>query len=258
MNFQGRTVLVTGGTRGIGRGIVQVFATAGAQVAVNGTKIDLCKEAAEEADSLGGKGLAVPGDISKYESVRDIFKEVYDAFGELDILVNNAGVVYIADCTDTTEKQWDRTFDVNCRGVFLCSREASRHMIKRGSGKIVNLSSMLGKTGIAHYSHYCASKFAVVGFTQALARELAPHGINVNAVCPGIVDTDMMKEELAVLEKIMEKSEEDLRKEFLNIIPMGRYETVNDVANLIMFLASEEAAYITGQSINVTGGIEVH
>ncbi len=258
MDFKGKTVLVTGGTRGIGRGIVRAFARWGAQVAVNGTKTDLCKEAAGEAGSLGGKGLAIPGDISKSDSVRDIFQKVYDEFGKLDILVNNAGVVYVADCTDTTDEQWDRTFDVNCRGVFLCSREASRHMIEQGSGKIVNLSSMLGKTGIARYSHYCASKFAVVGFTQARARELAPHGINVNAVCPGIVDTDMMKEELVVLEKIMDKSEEELRKELLNMIPIGRYETTDDVANLIMFLASEEAAYITGQSMNVTGGIEVH
>ena len=258
MDFQGKSVLVTGGTRGIGRGVVQAFAAAGAQVAVNGTKKDLCREAAEEADSLGGKGIAVPGDVSKSDAVQEIFQNVYDAFGKLDILINNAGVIYVVDCTETTEEQWDRTFDVNCKGVFLCSREASKHMIMRGSGKIVNLASMLGKTGTARYTHYCASKFAVVGFTQSLARELAPHGINVNAVCPGIVDTDMMKEELVVLEKIMEKSEEDLRKEFLGIIPIGRYETADDVAKLIMFLSSEEAAYITGQSINVTGGIEMH
>ena len=258
MNFKGKTVLVTGGTRGIGRGVVRIFARSGARVAVNGTKAELCREAAEEAESLGGRGIAVPGDVSNTYSVQGIFQKVYDELGGLDVLINNAGVIYVVDCVDTTDEQWDRTFDVNCRGVFLCSREASRHMIEQGSGKIVNLSSMLGKTGIARYSHYCASKFAVVGFTQALARELAPHGINVNAVCPGIVDTDMMKEELVVLEKIMDKSEEELRKELLNMIPIGRYETTDDVANLIMFLASEEASYITGQSINMTGGIEVH
>jgi meso-butanediol dehydrogenase/(S,S)-butanediol dehydrogenase/diacetyl reductase len=130
--------------------------------------------------------------------------------------------------------------------------------VKSNKGKIVNVSSQLGKTGVARYSHYCASKFAVVGFTQALSKEVASYGINVNAVCPGIVDTDMMSEELVVLEKLFKKSEEALRKEFLNIIPLGRYETPEDVANLVLFLASEKADYMTGQSINITGGIEVH
>jgi len=131
-------------------------------------------------------------------------------------------------------------------------------MVERKSGKIINVASQLGKTGVARYTHYCASKFAVVGFTQALAKELAPYGINVNAVCPGIVDTDMMDEELEVLKKITAKSEEELRKDFLNMIPLGRYETPEDVAHLVLFLASEGAAYMTGQSINVTGGVEVH
>jgi NAD(P)-dependent dehydrogenase (short-subunit alcohol dehydrogenase family) len=258
MDFTDTSVLVTGGTRGIGRGVVKAFARRGARVGVNGRNADLCREAAEEADSLGGKGIALPGDISNTNTVRDIFKRMYDAFGRLDVLVNNAGVIYVVDCVETTDEQWDRTFEVNCRGVFLCSREAAMHMTAQGSGKIVNLASQLGKTGIARYSHYCASKFAVVGFTQSLARELAPIGINVNAVCPGIVDTDMMKEELVVLEKLMGKSQAALRKEFLKMIPLGRYETADDVANLILFLSSDEAAYITGQSINVTGGIEVH
>ncbi len=258
MNFQDKVVLVTGSTRGLGKGIAMAFAREGASVAINGTKEDLCGKVADEVKSAGGKGIAVPGDISDTKVVKSIFRQVFDKFDHLDILVNNAGIIYIADCADTSDEQWDRTMAVNCRGVFLCSREAARHMKERKSGKIINLASMLGKTGAGMYSHYCASKFAVVGFTQSLAKELAPLGINVNAVCPGIADTDMMDEELVVLKKLRNKSEQELRKEFLGTIPLGRYETETDVANLTLFLASEQASYITGQSINVTGGIEAH
>jgi NAD(P)-dependent dehydrogenase (short-subunit alcohol dehydrogenase family) len=258
MDFRNKVVFVTGSTRGIGRVIAIAFAEQGAKVAVNGTKENLCHNVVEEVDTAGGEGVAVPGDISNSEVVRGCFKKILNDFGHLDILVNNAGIIYVEDCIDTTDQQWDRTMAVNCRGVFLCSREAARHMVERKSGKIINISSQLGKSGVAKYTHYCASKFAVVGFTQALAKELAPHRINVNAVCPGIVDTDMMDEELEVFKKITGKSEKELRQDFLNTIPLGRYETSEDVANLILFLASKGAAYMTGQSINVTGGIEVH
>ncbi len=256
MPFKDKVVLVTGSTRGIGRGIALAFAREGAEVAVNGTKSDLCEKVTDEVSNSGGEGLAVPGDVSDTDVVKTIFHNVIGKFGQLDILVNNAGIIYVVDCMDTTDEQWDRTMAVNCRGVFLCFREAARHMVERKSGNRVNVASQLGKSGVAKYTHYCASKFAVVGFTQAFAKELAPYGINVNAVCPGIVDTDMMDEELEVLTKVTEKSEEELREEFLNMIPLGRYETAVDMANLVVFLASEGAAYMTGQSIDVTGGFE--
>jgi meso-butanediol dehydrogenase / (S,S)-butanediol dehydrogenase / diacetyl reductase len=258
MDFKGKVVLVTGATRGIGKGIALAFGKQGAVVGVNGTKKHLCRSVALEIDKSGGRGIEVPGDVSDTASVKRIFQTIVDTHGKIDVLINNAGIIYVVDCIETTDEQWDRTMAVNCRGVFLCAREAVRHMVKSNKGKIVNVSSQLGKTGVARYSHYCASKFAVVGFTQALSKEVASYGINVNAVCPGIVDTDMMSEELVVLEKLFKKSEEALRKEFLNIIPLGRYETPEDVANLVLFLASEKADYMTGQSINITGGIEVH
>jgi NAD(P)-dependent dehydrogenase (short-subunit alcohol dehydrogenase family) len=258
MDFKDKVVFVTGSTRGIGKGIAIAFAEQGAKVAINGTKENLCYKVVEEVGTAGGQGLAIPGDISNTKVVSRCFEKIFKDFGQLDILVNNAGIIYVEDCIDTTDEQWDKTMAVNCRGVFLCSREAARHMVERKSGKIINIASQLGKSGVAKYTHYCASKFAVVGFTQALAKELAPHRINVNAVCPGIVDTDMMDEELEVFIKITGKGEEELRQDFLNMIPLGRYETAEDVANLVFFLASEAAAYITGQSINVTGGIEVH
>jgi meso-butanediol dehydrogenase/(S,S)-butanediol dehydrogenase/diacetyl reductase len=258
MSFKAKVVLVTGSTRGIGRGIALAFAREGASVAVNGTKSDLCEKVAYEVNRSGGVGVSVPGDISNTDMVKKIFNKIIEDFGRIDILINSAGIIYVTDCKDTTDEQWDRTMEVNCRGVFLCSREAAIHMIERKSGKIINIASQLGKSGVARYTHYCASKFAVVGFTQALAKELAPYGINVNAVCPGIADTDMMDEELEVLTKVTGKSKEELRDEFLNMIPLGRYETPKDVANLVLFLASENAAYMTGQSVNVTGGVEVH
>jgi NAD(P)-dependent dehydrogenase (short-subunit alcohol dehydrogenase family) len=258
MTFKDKVVLVTGSTRGIGRGIALAFAREGAKVAVNGTKTDLCQKVVDEVNGAGGAGLALPGDITDTDVVKDLFQKVMGKYGQLDILVNNAGIIYVEDLIDTTDEQWDRTMAVNCRGVFLCSREAARHMVERKSGKILNVASQLGKSGVAKYTHYCASKFAVVGFTQALAKELAPHGINVNAVCPGIVDTDMMDEEIEVFIKVTGKSEDELREDFLRMIPLGRYEAPDDVANLVLFLVSEDAAYITGQSINVTGGIEVH
>jgi len=258
MRFKDRVVLVTGSTRGIGRGIAEAFSREGAIVAVNGSKAGLCDKVAEEIAATGGGSIAVPGDVSNSEAVKKIFTKITDEYGRLDILVNNAGVIYVANCVDTTDEQWDRTFAVNCRGVFLCSREAAGIMMKRKSGCVVNVASQMGKTGWPLYSHYCASKFAVVGFTQSLARELARYSITVNAVCPGVVDTDMMKEELQVLTALENKSEAQIRGELHELIPLRRYETPEDVSHLVLFLASTEGSYITGQAYNITGGIEVH
>ncbi len=258
MRFSDRVVFVTGSTRGIGRGIADAFALEGATVAINGSKADACERVSEEIRSRGGRSLAVHGDVSDGESVRNMFGKITDEYGRLDVLVNNAGVIYVANCVDTTDEQWDRTFAVNCRGVFLCSREAARIMMEQKSGRVVNVASQMGKTGWPLYSHYCASKFAVVGFTQSLSRELAPYGVTVNAVCPGVVDTDMMKEELEVLTALENKSEAQIRDELHELIPLRRYETPEDVAHLVLFLASTEGSYITGQAYNITGGIEVH
>ena len=258
MKYKERVVLVTGSTRGIGRGIALAFAREGACVAINGSNINLCDKVVGEVNELGGTAIAVPGDVSETEVVRNIFNKIIKQFNKIDILVNNAGVIYVVDVIHTTDEQWDRTFAVNCRGVFLCSREAIGQMLKQKYGKIINIASNQGKTGFAKYAHYAASKFAVIGFTQSLSRELAPLGINVNAVCPGVVDTDMMEGELEIWSKIEKKSTEELRKFFLDMIPLQRYETPEDVAKLVLFLASEEASYITGQAYNISGGLEVH
>ena len=258
MEFKDKVVLVTGSGRGIGRGIALAFARQGATVAVNGVRDESCRAVAAEVDRAGGKGIAVPGDVSDAASVKKIFQTIVDTRGRLDVLVNNAGIIYVVNLVDTTDEQWDRTMAVNCRAVFLCAREAVRLMMKAGKGKIINLASQLGKTGAPLFTHYCASKFAVVGFTQALSKEVARHRINVNAVCPGNVDTDMTASEIDVFEKITGKSRETIRQELTDMVPLGRLETPDDVASLVLFLASEKADYMTGQSINITGGLEVH
>ncbi|MGQ9569536.1 MAG: SDR family NAD(P)-dependent oxidoreductase [Thermodesulfovibrionales bacterium] len=258
MIFKDKVVLVTGSTRGIGKGIALAFAHEGAIVGINGTKNDLCDAVVKEIGNTGGMGVSLPGDISDTKAVKLIFEKLLGDYGKLDILINNAGIIYVEELINTTDEQWDHTMAVNCRGVFLCSREAARHMIKGRSGKIINISSQLGKTGAAKYTHYCASKFAVIGFTQALAKELAPYGINVNAVCPGIVYTDMTEGELVVLQKVTGKSKKELMDDFLKMIPLGRYETPQDIANLVLFLSSDKADYMTGQSINITGGVVMH
>jgi NAD(P)-dependent dehydrogenase (short-subunit alcohol dehydrogenase family) len=256
--FKDKVVLVTGSGRGIGRGIALAFAREGASVAVNGLDAERCRAVCREVEKAGGRGLSAPGDVSDAAAVSGIFAKLVDGFGKIDILVNNAGICFVAEIVDTTDEQWDRTMVVNVRSMFLCSREAVRLMKKAGEGKIVNLSSALGKTGAPYYTHYCASKFAVVGFTQALGRETAKHGINVNAVCPGAVDTDMTREELVTLEKLRGKSKQAIWKELTDAVPLGRLETPEDVANLVLFLASDKACYMTGQAVNVTGGFEVH
>ena len=256
--FKDKAVLVTGSGRGIGRGIALAFAREGASVAVNDLNAESCRAVCREVDKAGGRGLEAPGDVSDAAAVSGIFAKLIDGFGKIDILVNNAGICYVAEIVDTTDEQWDRTMAVNIRSMFLCSREAVRRMKKAGKGKIVNLASQLGKTGVPYYTHYCASKFAVVGFTQALGREVAKHGINVNAVCPGNVDTDMTAGEIVVLEKLTGKSKDTIRKELTDMVPLGRLENPGDVANLVLFLASERADYMTGQAVNITGGLEVH
>jgi NAD(P)-dependent dehydrogenase (short-subunit alcohol dehydrogenase family) len=256
--FRDKTVLVTGAGRGIGREIALSFAREGAAVAVNSLTAERCRAVRLEVERAGARGFEAPGDVSDAQTVARIFAKLDGEFGKIDILVNNAGICHVAELVETTDEQWDRTMAVNIRSMFLCSREAVRRMKAAGRGKIVNLSSQLGKTGAPFYTHYCASKFAVVGFTQALGREVAKLKINVNAVCPGPVDTDMTAGEIAVLETLTGKSGDAIRKELTDSIPLGRLEHPEDVANLVLFLASSRADYMTGQAVNITGGLEVH
>ena len=178
-----------------------------------------------------------------------------DKFGKIDILVNNAGMIKVGNVVDMPEKDWDEVLAVNLKGVFLCSKAVAPHMIERHSGKIINISSTAGRRGLPGKAHYHASKFAVIGFTQCLALELASYNINVNCVCPGVVDTYMHRQVLAPhAAKTRGITEDEVYRNMEAGVPLGRLQTPEDIGNLVAFLASEEAKNITGQSINVNGG----
>lgn len=257
--FVGKVALVTGAGSGIGRAIALGFASEGALVAVNDVNLSAAETVAAEVSAAGSQGMAVAADVCDEVQVRDMVRLVLETFGKIDILVNNAGTGVIVPVLEMKAEEWDLVMKVNARGTFLCSREAARHMVETGiRGSIINISSQAGKTGARYQGVYCASKAAVLAFTQVLGLELARSGINVNAVCPGIVDTPMMKELVATLAQRSNVPEAQVEKAMLRMVPMGRVETPDDVAGVVKFLASDEASYMTGQAINVTGGMERH
>jgi len=254
-----KIALVTGASKGIGRAIAIAFAKEGANVVVNYFKSeDDANDVVKEINAMGRTAVPVRADVSKIDEVKAMVKRTIDQFGRIDILVNNAGVSTMGLLVDLTEQEWDYNMDVNAKGVFLCCQAVARHMMDRRYGRIINISSAAGKTGARFLSHYCASKFAVIGLTQSLALELASYGINVNAVCPGYVETDMQSRELVWEAKLRGISSEEVKRGYLGSVPLGRLGKSEDVAKVVVFLASAQSDYMTGQAINVTGGIETH
>ena len=247
VDLTGKVALVTGAGRGIGKAIAAALARANACIVVNDVHLDTAEETANEIKALGGKALPVKADVSLREEVNDMVKNALMTFGKIDILVNNAGVITRKPAEEFLEAEWDKIINVNLKGVFLCSQIVARHMIERGGGgKIINIASIMGGVALPPRSAYCASKGGVIALTRDLAAEWAKYNINVNAISPGwMAGTEITKSYF---------SQEDVRRFLLERIPLNRFGTVEDIANLVVFLSSEYSNYITGQNIYVDGG----
>lgn len=258
MQLVGKSAIITGAGRGIGRATALRFAREGADVLVPDLDLGASQQTAGAIAALGRKGVPMQADLTRLRDIQGMVETALREFGKIDILVNNAGITQVRDPLLLTEADWDRTLNVNLKTVFFCSQAVAREMIKRRTGVILNAASISGRSGKPMMVDYCASKFGVIGVTQSLALALAKHGIRVNAVAPGIVDTDMwasIDREWSALEG---KPTGEMKRSRVAAIPRGRIETPEDVANLYTFLASDEADYITGQTYNVCGGLQLN
>jgi 3-oxoacyl-[acyl-carrier protein] reductase len=248
LSLKDKVALVTGGSRGIGRAIATSLAAAGATVVVNYKgNVAAADEVVRDIGAEDGQALAIQADISQSQEVERLFKAVLDRYGRLDILVNNAGITRDTLLLRMKEDDFDAVLDTNLRGVFLCTKAALRPMTKARAGRIINITSVVGLMGNAGQSNYAAAKAGIIGFTKSTAREIASRGITVNAVAPGYIETELT----GLLS-------EQIRAAILENIPLGRLGAPQDVANLVCFLASDAASYITGETITVDGGMVMH
>jgi NAD(P)-dependent dehydrogenase (short-subunit alcohol dehydrogenase family) len=252
--FEGRTAIVTGAARGMGQAVAAGFLAEGGAVAMLDIDAGGVESAAAGLDSDGGRTLARGCDVASAAETEAAVAAAVDRFGGVDCLVNCAGVLSLAPLAELTEEQWDATMDVNAKGVFLMMRAALPALKASGEGSIVNVASQSGKRGEALLSHYCASKAAVILMTRAAALELAP-GVRVNSVCPGYVDTAMQDQAAAYVAAETGTPVAELMAEWVTEVPMGRFQQAGDVAKLVLFLASSDASEITGEDVNITGGL---
>jgi 3-oxoacyl-[acyl-carrier protein] reductase len=240
-----KVAVVTGGSRGIGRAIAIELGKRGASVIVNyNSNGKAAQEVVMEITQAGGKAAALPGNVANVEDAQNLIKAAIEKFGQLDILVNNAGITKDMLIMMMSEESWDAVMDTNLKGTFNCSKAAVRYMMKARSGRIINITSVSGQIGNAGQTNYSASKAGQIGFTKALAREVASRNITVNAIAAGYVDTE-----------IWANVPEEAREGFVKMIPLGRKGTPEEIAYAVAFLASDEAAYITGQTLAVDGGM---
>ncbi len=245
MHLDGKVAIITGASRGIGRSVAIELAKLGVKVVINYAGNEA---AAEEVKKIivaaGGQGIVIKADVGNVEAVDAMIKETISTFGKIDILVNNAGITRDNLLMRMKEEDWDAVMNINLKGVFVCTKAVSRIMMKQKSGKIINMTSVVGLMGNAGQANYAAAKAGVIGFTKSMAKELASRGITVNAIAPGFISTDMT----AVLS-------DQVKTELTEKIPAGRLGSPEDVAAAVTFLASDSANYITGQTLNVDGGM---
>ncbi len=245
MSLKGKTAIITGGSRGIGKACAIYLAKQGADIVFNySNNSSMAEETADEIKNLGVKVQAVKADVKSSQDIDYLFNQALENFNSIDILVNNAGITRDTLLIRMKEEDWDAVLDINLKGVYLTCKAAAKHMMKKRQGRIINISSVVGITGNPGQANYAASKAGIIGFSKSIAKELAPRGILVNVVAPGFIDTDMT----SVLG-------EKVKDNILSQIPLGRYGSPEDVAKLVTFLASDDNQYITGQVINIDGGM---
>ena len=246
MNFSGKTVLITGASRGIGFEIAEEFASAGAKVAICATRTEAVEEAAQKLRAKGAQVYAQAVDISNAAQCEDFITNTVKELGSLDIVVNNAGITKDNLTVRMNEQDWDAVINVNLKGTFLMCKAALKVMFKKRSGSIVNISSVVGQMGNPGQANYVASKAGIIGLTKTLAKEFGSRGVRVNAVAPGFVQTAMT-----------DSLPEEVKNKALESIPLKRFATTQDIAKAVMFLASEDASYITGHILAVNGGLYI-
>jgi 3-oxoacyl-[acyl-carrier protein] reductase len=244
LDLTGKVALVTGAAQGIGKAVAMLLAQRGADIIVSDINLEKAEETSKEIATLGPRAMAIRANVAVVEEVEKMVQAIIERFGQIHILVNNAGIARDKLLLRMTEEDWDLVLDINLKGTFNCTKAVIRYMSKQRYGKIVNIASVVGEMGNAGQANYSASKAGVIGFTKTIAREFASRGINVNAIAPGYIVTPMT-------EVLPEKAKEDLKR----MIPMERLGQPEDVAQAAFFLVSEASNYITGQVINVNGGI---
>jgi 3-oxoacyl-[acyl-carrier protein] reductase len=245
MRLEGKVALVTGASRGIGREIAFELAREGASVAVNYAGSEAkALEVVDGIKAMGRDAFAIQADVSSSDSVTEMVKETIEHFGKLDILVNNAGITKDNLLMRMKESEWDDVININLKGVFLCTKAVTRQMMKQRGGRIINISSIVGVSGNPGQANYVAAKSGVIGLTKTTAKELSSRGITVNAIAPGFITTDMT-----------DKLNEDVKSEMLKQIPLARFGEPKDIARTVIFLASEDGAYMTGQTLHIDGGM---
>jgi len=254
--LEGKVALITGGASGIGAGVARVLATHGADVMIGDIDTDAAERFAASLREEGHQAAGYRLDVTSRQEINDTIGAIEGTKGAVDILVNNAGISSVRDFLDISDVDWDSMMSVNLKGVVLVTQRILPAMIARRSGRIINISSMAGKQGLPRLAHYCATKFGVIGITQSLAFEMAPHNITVNAVCPGVVRTPLWDDDTKGI--LNDLDGENGWDAFVGGIPLGRPQSPEDMGNACLFFASDAGANVTGEALNVSGGQQVH